>query len=145
MIEGIYKKHGQKVAYILVGAWNTLFGYAIFVLLYSLLYQMFHYIVILVISYIICITNAFLSYKFIVFKTKGNLLREYLRFYVVYGTSFIVNIALMLIIVEFLKVRPIPAQSVILFFITIVSYLGHKHYSFGKPAEIGIPKLDCKR
>lgn len=137
-MEEIYKKHGQKIAYILAGVWNTLFGYLIFVVLYSLLHQTFHYTVILVLSYIICITNAFLSYKFIVFKTKGNLLREYLRFYVVYGASFIVNIALMLIIVEFLKVRPIPAQSVILFFMTLVSYLGHKHYSFGKPAEIGI-------
>lgn len=138
MIKDIYRKHGQKIAYLLVGGWNTLFGYAIFVLLYSLLHQMLHYTLILVISYIFCITNAFMSYKFIVFKTKGNLLREYLRFYIVYGASFIVNIALMLIIVEFLKIRPIPAQSVILFFMTIVSYLGHKHYSFGKPAEIDI-------
>lgn len=134
MIEG--RKHGQKIAYLLVGGWNTLFGFAIFAVLYYLLHQRVHYTLILVINYVISITNAFLSYKFIVFKTKGNLLREYLRFYVVYGASFIANIILMLIIVEFLKVRPVPAQGVILFFTTVVSYMGHKHYSFGKSAEI---------
>lgn len=137
-MEDLYKKHGQKLAYLLVGGWNTLFGLAIFALLYSLLHQILHYILILVISYIIAITNAFLCYKFFVFKTKGDLFREYLRFYIVYGVSFVINIGFMVIIVELFKIKPIPAQSIILSITTIVSYIGHKHYSFSKPAEIEI-------
>lgn len=125
-----YRKHEEKIRYIIAGGWNTLIGYLVFAILYYFLSHKIHYLIILVFSYIVSITNAYVSYKYLVFKTKGNYLREYLRFYLVYGTSFLVNIALMTVIVELIHINPVIAQGIILFFTTMIAYVGHKRYSF---------------
>ena len=110
-------------------------GYLTFILLYYLLHSRFNYLVILVISNLISITNSYLCYKFIVFKTKGNYCREYLRFYLVYGASFIANLILMPLFVEVGGMKPIPAQGIILFFSVLFGYVGHKHFSFGTSGD----------
>lgn len=130
----IYKRHEEKLKFLTIGGWNTLFGYLIFIAFYYFLNKIIHYLILLVVSYIVSITNAYLSYKFFVFKTKGNYIREYLRFYLVYGVAFLVNIALMPIFVEFIGVNPIIAQGIILFFTVSIGYIGHKNYSFNVSA-----------
>ena len=55
----------------IVGAWNTLFGYAVFALLYYLLRAHLHVDVILVISYALSIANAYVGYRFLVFRSTG--------------------------------------------------------------------------
>ena len=72
---------------------------------------------------------------FFVFKTKGNYCREYLRFYLVYGASFIANLILMPLFVEVGGMKPIPAQGIILFFSVLFGYVGHKHFSFGTSGD----------
>ena len=126
----LIKKHEEKVRYLIVGGWNTVFGYAAFAALYFLLRNFLHYTFVLVISYIFGITNAYICYKFFVFKTKGNYLREYLRFYLIYGIAFIINLALLPIAVEFLKLSPLLSQGGIVFFTVAISYFGHKNFSF---------------
>jgi putative flippase GtrA len=130
----IYKRHEEKLKFLIIGGWNTLFGYLIFIAFYYFLNKIIHYLILLVISYIVSITNAYLSYKFFVFKTKGNYIRGYLRFYLVYGVAFLVNIALMPLFVEFIGVNPIIAQGIILFFTVSIGYIGHKNYSFNVSA-----------
>lgn len=129
-MKALLRKHEQKIRYLLVGGWNTVFSYATFALLYFLLASSIHYIALLVVNYIIGITNAYICYKFLVFKTRGNYLREYIRFYVVYGFAFFLNIALLPIFIEVFKLHPLISQAFILFFIVIISYTGHKNYSF---------------
>jgi putative flippase GtrA len=73
------------VRYLIVGGWNTLFGYLSFATLYYFFSPVVHYMLIMVMSTVINITNAFVFYKFLVFRTRGNYLREYLRFYAVYA------------------------------------------------------------
>lgn len=119
----------------MVGGWNTVFSYATFAALYFLLASSIHYIALLVVNYIIGITNAYIFYKFFVFKTKGNYLREYLRFYLVYGIAFIVNILLLPFSVEVLKLSPLVAQALIVFITVAISYTGHSRFSFKLPVE----------
>ncbi|OGC32362.1 hypothetical protein A2311_05280 [candidate division WOR-1 bacterium RIFOXYB2_FULL_48_7] len=87
--------------------------------------------VLLIVSNILSITNAYVGYKLFVFKTKGNYLQEYLRFYVVYGTALVLNFVLLPVCVEIFKVSPPLAQAGLLGLNIIFSYLGHKNYSFG--------------
>jgi len=124
-------RHREKINYLAVGAWNTVFGYSLFVALYFLLGQNIHYLVLLIVSNILSITNAYVGYKLFVFKTKGNYLQEYLRFYVVYGTALVLNFVLLPVCVEIFKVSPPLAQAGLLGLNIIFSYLGHKNYSFG--------------
>jgi putative flippase GtrA len=130
VMKDFYRKHDEKIKYLIIGVWNTLFGYSIFIGLYYLLHERFNYLIILVFSYVVGITNSYICYKIFVFKTKGNYFAEYLRFFLVYGASFLINIILMPLFVEIMGLKPVPAQGIILFFTVIVGYLGHKHFSF---------------
>ncbi len=123
-------RHEEKVRYLVVGGWNTAFGYLLFIALYTLLHATVNYLAILIVSYVVSITNAYICYKFLVFRTKGNYLREYLRFYLVYGLAFLINLALLPVFVELLGINPVISQGVIVIFTVIISYVAHKNFSF---------------
>jgi putative flippase GtrA len=121
----------KRVKYLLVGAWNTVFGYLAFVALYMVGVRLgLHYMYALVASQVIGITNAYICYKLLVFRTRGNVMREYLRFYVVYGLAFLINVVLMVVFVDELGVNPLIAQGLIAAIVVVISYLGHSKYSF---------------
>ena len=91
------KRHippGQFGRYLLVGAWNTLFGYGSFAFFTAILSPMIphSYIVASVISSLLNISVSYLGYKFFVFKTKGNYLREWIRCVGVYSGGILVGV-----------------------------------------------------
>lgn len=135
---------GQVVRYLIVGAWNTLFGLALYSgLTYVLTGRIpLAYMVAAALSNVIAITVAFLGYKWFVFKTKGNYLREYLRCYVVYGTTAMVGLALLPILVALLNwilgCRPsVPyiAGVILTGGTVVVSFFGHRQFSFAVKKE----------
>jgi putative flippase GtrA len=123
-----YRKNEEKIRFLVVGGWNTVFGYCVFTVLY--LFFPVHYMLDMIISNIISITNSYICYKFFVFKTKGNYLLEYLRFYLVYGTAFLLNIVLLPLFVKYFKIHVLVSQAMVLIFVVIISYFGHKYFSF---------------
>jgi putative flippase GtrA len=131
-VKTLYYQHKQKIDYLMVGVWNTFVGYGSFVVLYYLCGRWIHYIVILILSNVFSITNAYVGYKVFVFKTQGNYLREYGRFYLVYGVILMFNLVLLPIGVEFLRLPPPVVQGGFTFFNVFLSFLGHKHFSFGR-------------
>jgi len=130
LIRHLYHRHKEKINYLLVGGWNTVFGYFTFVLLYFLFSQIIHYLFLLVIASILSITNAYIGYKTFVFKTKGNYVREYLRFYLVYGGVMLLNFVTLPIIVKLSHLSPPVAQGGFICITVVFSYFGHKHFSF---------------
>ncbi len=123
-------RHDQKIRYLIVGGWNTLFGYGVFAALYFWLGNSMSYLWILSISFVLSVANSYLGYKIFVFKTKGNIVRESLRVYLVYGVSFIFNLMMLPFLVEIIHLNMYMAQA----FVTIVtiagSYVLHKKFSF---------------
>ena len=89
---------GQLLRYLLVGGWNTVFGYVCFFLMNSWLSRFvtwYPYIVASLSASLISISVAFLGYKWFVFRTRGNYLREWLRTLTVYsGSVLIATVAL---------------------------------------------------
>lgn len=132
----LIKKHGQKIRFLLTGILNTIIGYGIFVGLYFTLSAHIHYMLIMMISNIFSISFAFISYKYLVFRTKGHILHEYLRFYVVYAFSIGINIVLLPFMVEVLYIHPVVAQGLTIFITVIFSYIGHKNYSFKQIGKV---------
>ena len=86
---------------------------------------------------ILAITNAYLNYKFFVFKTKGNYLKEYLRCYIVYGGTIVFGFILMYILVSIIGLHPVIAQLPCVAGTIVFSYIGHRKFSFRKEAEKG--------
>ena len=85
----------------------------------------------------IAISVAFLGYKWFVFRTRGNYLIEWIRCFGVYGTSALIGLAGLPILVPILRHvlhRPEQAPYIagaLLMIVTVVfSFLGHKNFSF---------------
>lgn len=124
----------QPLRFLVVGGWNTGSSYLVFAVLYYLFSPYAHYLVILAAATVVNVTNAFLCYKFFVFRTRGNYLREYLRFYTVYAVPIGVGLALLTFAIEVLKMNAYAAQALITAGMAVVSYFGHKHFSFRSAA-----------
>ena len=84
--------HREQVLYLVVGAWNTLAGYGAFAILYFLLGGGVSYAVIIVASYVVAITNAYLGYRYVAFRSHASILREFPRFSTVYVATLVVNL-----------------------------------------------------
>jgi putative flippase GtrA len=125
----------QQFRFLVVGGWNTGSGYLAFALLYYFLSPFVHYMAILAATVVVNVSNAFVCYKFIVFRTRGNYVREYLRFYAVYAVPIGAGFVLLPFAIEVLKMNAYLAQALVTLLLAGVSYLGHKHISFRKPAE----------
>jgi putative flippase GtrA len=135
-------RHRQFVRYLLVGGWNTVFGMAVYAGLYRWLGEHVHYLVLLVPSNILAVTNAYVCYKLLVFKTHGNILREYFRCYIVYGGMMLIGTALLFALVEWLRVPPIVANCACIILTTIFSYLSHRNFSFAKNINTDLTRTD---
>ena len=103
---------GQVARYLCVGAFNTLFGYSTYVVVLTLLNaampaRWLYLTVVLasVLSTPLNITVAYLGYKFFVFRTKGNWLREWVKCFAVYGTSMIPGLVALSALTKFLQVE----------------------------------------
>ena len=96
---------GQLARYLVVGAWNTLFGYGTYALFTALLAPVIphSYVVALVLSSLLNITVSFLGYKWFVFKTKGNYLREWMRCVAVYSSGIALGVCLLPVVVYILR------------------------------------------
>jgi putative flippase GtrA len=79
---------------------------------------------------IIAITEAYIAYKVFVFKTAGNWVCEYLKSYLVYGTSAIVGISLTFLLVNVIKTPFWIAQALSILFCVIFSYIANSKFTF---------------
>lgn len=122
----------EKVRYLLVGGYNTLFGYALFVALVLGLGDWLHYLVVLVISHLIAVTNAYYAYRMFVFRDAATGLRSYFRFQSVYIATLGFNALALPLLVEVVHLGAILAQGIVTIFTVVVSYALHKRFSFAK-------------
>ncbi|MEO7860821.1 MAG: GtrA family protein [Nitrospirales bacterium] len=138
----LYARHSQKIQYLLIGGWNTVFGYGVFTALYYYGTARFnlHYIIPLLLSHAISVTSAYLIYKRFVFKTKGNFIREYCRFCTFYWFSLAANLILLPALVEVAGMNPIISQGLLIIVAAVTSYLWHAHYTFSP--DMSVKKLD---
>lgn len=88
------------------------------------------YVKALIFSQIICITFSFVSNKYFVFKTKGNIKKEYPKFFAFYGIYFLLNLLCLPVMVEMLNMNPIVAQTLLSIAIIVSSYFWHNTITF---------------
>jgi putative flippase GtrA len=130
--------------YLLVGFWNTIFGYATYAVLTAVLTPHIPYAYILAgfLANSINITVAYFNYKIFVFKTKGNYLREWFRCVMVYSGGIIFGIVLLPVLVFALRhttrfdvSAPYIAGALLMGLNVILSFFGHKNFSFARSSE----------
>jgi putative flippase GtrA len=137
---------GQFLRYLLVGGWNTVFGYTCFFLMNRFLSTMitaYPYIVAGLASSLINITVAFLGYKWFVFRTKGKYLREWLRTLAIYSGSIVFSTLALAPLVGLIRhttpyrsQAPYIAAAIVMAFTVVGSFFGHRHFSFRRTVSL---------
>ncbi|EHB49713.1 GtrA family protein [Mycolicibacterium rhodesiae JS60] len=127
----------QRVAFLIVGAINTVVGLAIFAVssesVGHVVDQRFGSVagslVTVVISHVLSVLIAFVLHRRLVFQVHGHVLRDLVRFWSVYLTSGAINLVALPVLVE-MGLSRITAAVVLVVPVTLLSYFGHRYFSF---------------
>lgn len=133
-------KSKTEIRFLLVGAWNTLFGYLVFLLFLFLLEKIFNnerqiYSLSIAFSHLISVINSFIFHKVVTFvsKQKGlEIVYEFRRFFNSYIITFLLNLSLISIQVELLSLNPRIAGAISLPIVTVVTFFLLSKYAFNK-------------
>lgn len=125
----------ERVRFVIVGGFNTVFGYA----LYVAFHEIFDipYLFSLYGSYVIATLVAFVLHRQFTYRRAGtgNLALDFVRFQGVYVVSLLFNTVALPLLVEVAHWHPTVAQAVIVVFTAVVSYFGHKFFSFRRAPQ----------
>jgi putative flippase GtrA len=122
----------EEIRFLLVGGVNTVVGYGLF----ALFLLVTGYLASLYLSYACAIVLAFVLHRRFTFRVRGNVAVDFIRFVGVYVVSLAINTVVLPLLVEVAGLHPLVAQGVALVITTVISYVGHKLFSFRRrPAE----------
>lgn len=133
--------HDQRLAFLMVGGINTVVGFGIFIACSQTVGHFVDHrfgeiagsLVTVGISHVLSVLFAFVMHRRFVFRVRGHVLRDLGRFESVYLTGLGINAVALPVLVE-LGLSRIPAQAIIIASTTVLSYFGHRHFSFRRGA-----------
>ena len=120
----------ERARFLAVGAFNTVFAYGLF-LLFEWAFDG-RYLLSLALSYLVATLVAFVLHRRLTFGVTGRerTLVDFLRFESVYVVMLVANALLLGLLVGALGWQSWLAQALSLVLTTVMSYLGHKFFSF---------------
>ncbi len=117
--------------FLVAGAANTALGLSFYpLLLWAVPIFRTHYLAALALSQALCLCFAYATYKFGVFRTRGNLAREFGAFSGFYLFNYAANWAALPLLVEFGRISPAIAQIAFTALIVVGSYFWHSRVTF---------------
>lgn len=119
----------QEIRFLIVGGLNTLVGYGIFAIL---VYFQINYLLANTISTIIGVAHSYLWNRFFTFKSKEKAGKEFVKFISVYVVSYLLGSITLILFKNVLHISPYLAGLLNLGFTTLISWFGHKNFSFRK-------------
>jgi putative flippase GtrA len=129
----------QRVRFLLIGGINTGVGFVLFVAADLTLGRWLNSVssvaaslATLLVSHLAAAVIAFALYRRLVFRVRGSILLDFIRFESVYLIPLAVNAFVLPMLVVW-GMNRILAQAIILVVMTAVSYLGHQYFSFRRP------------
>ena len=125
-----FKLVPEKLRFVLVGGFNTVFAYGVYAFLLMIL--KLPYLLALGIQYFITINVSVATMRYYVFRSKGDIIKEFLKAWSVYIMLFFANTVGLSFLVEVCKIDELWAQGIYLTFSTILTYILHKYFSFKK-------------
>jgi len=120
----------ERIRFVIVGAFNTLFGYATFSLFYLALGRYVNYLILVTIAHFIAVGVAFTLYRRHVFRASGAVFGEFLRYNIAVLGNFGTGLLIMAILVQYFRLHPVIAQGIVIIALTISNYLAHRYFTF---------------
>lgn len=121
----------RPLRFLVAGGVNTAVGLAFYpLLLWAVPLLRTHYLIALLIAQGCCLCFAYATYKFGVFHTRGNVLREFATFSSYYLFNYAANWAALPVAVELVGIHPVLAQTGFTVLLVIGSWFWHNHVTF---------------
>ncbi len=121
----------RPLRFLIAGAMNTAFGLAIYpLLLWSVPALRTHYMIALAIAQAVSLCFAFATYKLGVFRTNGNVAREFGTFSSFYLINYAANWLALPLLVEAAGLPPVIAQLGFNAILIVGSYFWHSRVTF---------------
>lgn len=129
----------ERVRFVVVGVFNTGLAYVVFVAFELLIGRHTGYLLSLYVAYAVSVLVSFGLHRHFTFRVggSGSVLLDFIRFQTVSLVALGVNTLALPILVEVGRLTPIVAQAIIVILTTIISYLGHKLFSFRRTHHDG--------
>lgn len=135
MIQRLARNGERPLRFAMAGAANTAFGLAIYpLLLWSVPAFHTHYLLALGIAQAVSLCFAFATYKLGVFRTRGNVAREFGAFSSFYLFNYAANWAALPLLVEVGGIPPIVAQLGFTLLLIAGSWFWHSRVTFRSAA-----------
>lgn len=139
--ENLWFSFPEKLRFLLVGGFNTVFAWSVLTCLDWLFNQIndaaswgFSEISVanaaLVVQYIITINFSFMTMRYYVFRSHGNIYKEWIKAWSVYIFIYLINAPSMSFLMWAFGLKAWQAQGIYLIFSTIITFILHKYYSF---------------
>jgi len=119
----------QFIRFVIVGTGNTLLGYSL-ILFFSHKLK-FHYAAANITTYSIGLILMFVLHKNWVFESKKSFKNEILPFLIIFLIGFFLNLAVLIISVNFLHIHKDIGQLLGIGAYATCNYLGNKFWTFG--------------
>jgi len=120
----------QKLRFILVGGWNTAFGYGLFVILYYYFSLSLSKTIILLLAFIIGTLQNLVTYKVFVFQSKGNWALQAIKNYLIAIIFYFINLGLLFLLVDYYHISIYIAQFFITITLPVLLYIVLRYFVF---------------
>lgn len=147
----LHEARREKIRFLAVGVCNAAWSYGLFIVLLALLGGPIrtlsssavpllslagstYYVVVQWLTWALSVPPNALSMKHLVFRSKGDWRPQVVRAYFVYLPAQALSAALILVMVRVVHLGPVIGQLVTALLVMIVTYIGHKHFTFRTPA-----------
>ena len=123
----------QMLRFAMVGVANSVFGFGVFAGLQLAVGGRVHYLVILLISHVVNVLEAYVLQRWLVFRVRGRWWRDLARFWSVYLVALAINAPALSLLVEVVHMAVLPAQSIIMVLTAMGTFVAHRSFSFRRP------------
>jgi len=123
----------QVMRFAIVGAVNTVFGFCVFAGLQLAIGERVHYLVILLLSHVVSVLEAYVLQRWLVFRVSGRWWRDLARFWSVYLVALAINLVALPLLVEIAHLSVLPAQTIVMLGVALGTFVAHRSFSFRRP------------
>ncbi|WP_024803960.1 GtrA family protein [Nocardia sp. BMG51109] len=120
----------QEIAFAAVGGANTLLGMVMTVLWLKILPDNWPPATAVALAYCVSILFAFGAHRTLVFRVRGHVLRDFVRFVLVNSGGMLLNMAGVQLAVGVVHLPETPATVAVMGVVAVASFFGHRHFSF---------------
>lgn len=126
----------EKKRFFIIGVYNTAFAIALYAVLFFLFNSLIDYLILLVVTHFISVTNSFYFMKHFVYQSKNeNVFIEFIKCNLMYLVILVFNGFFTYLFAEKLLLHPIISFTSAVGLLTIISYYGQKKFTFTSPSD----------